>query len=41
LLHDDPTFEDHENNSELHIAIIRDDFEKFDALILELDFIKS
>ena len=30
ILANDPTFEDHESNSELHLSIIRDDKVKFE-----------
>lgn len=33
ILAKDPTFEDHESNSEVHLAIIRGDEEKFFDLI--------
>ena len=38
ILKNDPTFEDHEKNSPLHLAIIRDDPEKFGQLMKEPDF---
>ena len=37
LLKNDPAVEDHENNSELHLAIIRDDREAFEKLTEEED----
>ena len=41
LLKNDPAVEDHENNSELHLAIIRDDREAFEKLTEEADFVQS
>jgi len=41
ILASDPTFEDHESNNELHLAIIRDDMEKFSKLVEEEGFEKS
>lgn len=39
MLAKDPTFEDHESNSAVHLAIIRGDEEKFFELIEAKDFI--
>ena len=41
ILARDPTFEDHESNNQLHLAIIRDDMEKFSKVVEEEDFEKS
>jgi hypothetical protein len=33
MLAKDPSFEDHESNSELHISILRDDMQKFKQIL--------
>lgn len=41
MLAKDPTFEDHENNNQLHEAIIRGDYEAFELVVDEKDFDRS
>jgi len=37
---DDPSFEDHEGNNELHLAIIRDEMAVFDEFIKKEEFVR-
>lgn len=39
-LKENPTFEDHENNSEFHLAIIRDDYDKFKQIMKQSSFVR-
>lgn len=41
ILKQDPTFEDHENNSEIHLAIIKGDKKQFEAILKQDDFVNS